>query len=108
MLVNSFQKTFVAKKVHVSHYGTFLSKKSPTAAITPPHLTLAMTSTKCQIPAGCWHKGEGLGGWEQQDNYPKLDKVSSLRPPLTPTPSASQHKERLPRQQPHNQDLAMG
>lgn len=27
MLVNSFQEIFVAKKVHVSHYGAFLSKK---------------------------------------------------------------------------------
>lgn len=41
MLVNSFQETFVAKKVHVSHYGAFLSKKFPIAAITPPHPTPA-------------------------------------------------------------------
>lgn len=93
MLINSFQKTFVAKKVHVSHYGVFLSKKPPIAATTPPHPTLAMTSSKCQIPAGCWHKGEGLGGWEQHDNYPRLDKVSFLCPPLTLNPGSSQHKE---------------
>lgn len=88
--------------------GCFLAKKSPIAATTPPHPILAMTSSKCQIPAGCCHKGEDLGGWEQLDNYPRLDRVSSLFPPLTLNSGTSQHKEQHPRQQPHNQDLAMG
>lgn len=85
--------------------GHFLAKNSYCCNHSSPSQP-AVTSSKCQIPAGCWHQGEELGGWEQCGNYPRLDKVSSLHPPPTLHPGTSQHKEGFPRQQPHNQHLA--
>lgn len=68
------------KRFMLAIMGHFLAKNSYCCNHSSPSQP-AVTSSKCQIPAGCWHQGEELGGWEQCGNYPRLDKVSSLHPP---------------------------
>lgn len=105
MLVNSFQEIFVAKKVHVSHYGAFLSKKF---LLLQSLLPIPTCSDLQQVPdpsrllAPRWGVGWLGAVWQLPEAW------QGVLPSPTPTlhPGASQHKEGFPRQQPHNQHLA--